>query len=81
LASVTVPIAASDTELAKNAVIWLRRFYAGVEAQFADSSVALLSASLSGPQLEQVWRAALANEQSYAENIARRRELLGELVR
>lgn len=76
-----MPIAAAHAELATKAVIWLQRFYAGVEAQLVDNSVVLSSASLAAPQLEQVWRAALVNEQSYVENMVRRRELLGELVR
>jgi hypothetical protein len=80
LASVTTPIVA-DTELATNAVNWLRRFYVGVDAQLADNSVELSSASLAVDQLEQIWRAALLNEQSYVENMARRRKLLDELVR
>jgi hypothetical protein len=81
LASVTLPIAAAHVELATNAVIWLQRFYASVEAQLADSSVELSSSSLAAPQLEHVWQAALVNELSYVENMARRRELLNQLVR
>ena len=76
-----MPIAAAHAELATSAVIWLQRFYAGVEAELADSSVELSSTSLTAPQLEQVWRAALVNELSHVENMARRRELLAELVR
>lgn len=81
MASVTMPIAAAQAELATNAVIWLQRFYAGVHAQLADNSVELSSTSLTTPQLKQVWRAALVNEQSYAENMATRRVLLEDLVR
>jgi len=81
LASVIMPIASAHVELATNAVIWLERFYAAVEAQLKDSSVELSSTSLAAPQLEQIWRAALVNELSHVENMARRRELLAELVR
>lgn len=81
MASVTVPIAAAHAELATNAVIWLQRFYAGVAAQLADNALELSSASLAAPELKQIWYAALVNEQSYVENMARRRELLDELVR
>jgi len=76
-----MPIAAAHAELAPSAVIWLQRFYAGVEAQLADNSVELSSTSLAAPQLEHVWHAALVNELSYVENVARRREMLDELVR
>lgn len=76
-----MPIAAAHAALATNAVIWLQRFYAGVEAELADNSVELSSTSLDAPQLEHVWRAALVNELSYVENITTRRELLDDLVR
>jgi hypothetical protein len=76
-----MPIASAHAELATNAVIWLQRFYAGVEAQLVDHAVELSSASLAVPQLEQVWHAALVNEQSFVENTASRRELLDGLVR
>jgi hypothetical protein len=76
-----MPIAAAHAELATSAVIWLQRFYVGVDAQLVDNSIALSSPSLAAPQLEQVWRAALVNELSYVENMATRLGLLHELVR
>lgn len=81
LASVTMPIAAAHVELATNAVMWLQRFYAGVEAQLTGNSVRLTGESFASAQLEQIWRAALVNEQSFVENQTKRLRLLGDLVR
>jgi hypothetical protein len=76
-----MPIAAFDAALVAKAVQWLERFYAGVDARLDYGFVELSSETLREPQLAQVWHAALVNERSHAENVGRRRQSLGELLR
>lgn len=65
----------------RDAADWIGKAHAGVSAITTGATVGLRSARHSLAELETLWLCALANEQLFNANKARRAALLDELLR